>query len=95
MESDGVSKSQAKGAEPVGNCQEKNLRGDSAAPPDAAAVPMLSSMEVADEPEKVAPRAKEKDRNAYKVLSLVRTRRSPQEPGRARAPSEPAVWCRD
>ncbi|XP_066470756.1 ectonucleotide pyrophosphatase/phosphodiesterase family member 1 isoform X2 [Tiliqua scincoides] len=62
MESDG----QAKGVSPAGHCQED----DGAAHPHSAAVPMLSSMEVADEPEKVAPRAKEKDRNASKVLAL-------------------------
>lgn len=37
----------------------------------AAAVPMLPAMEVAEEPEK-PPGGKSKDPNTYKVLSLVR-----------------------
>lgn len=40
----------------------------------AAAVPMLPAMEVAEEPEK-APGGQSKDPNTYKVLSLVRTGR--------------------
>lgn len=39
----------------------------------AAAVPMLPAMEVAEEPEK-APGGQSKDPNTYKVLSLVRAR---------------------
>ncbi|XP_067402852.1 ectonucleotide pyrophosphatase/phosphodiesterase family member 1 [Emydura macquarii macquarii] len=37
----------------------------------AAAVPMISAMELGQEPEKAAPSGKSKDPNTYKVLSLV------------------------
>ncbi|XP_054831022.1 ectonucleotide pyrophosphatase/phosphodiesterase family member 1 [Eublepharis macularius] len=75
MESGGVRNSQAKSSSPAENSQEKSFRGDRAvAGPErqnSAAVPMLSAMELAEEPEKATPRGKEKDPNAYKVLSLV------------------------
>ncbi|XP_062980741.1 ectonucleotide pyrophosphatase/phosphodiesterase family member 1 [Elgaria multicarinata webbii] len=69
MESDGLRNSQAKG-----NCQEKSFRGgggnNGTEQPNSAAVPMLPAMEVAEEPEKAAPRGKVKD-PSYKILSLV------------------------
>lgn len=43
----------------------------------AAAVPMLPAMEVAEEPEK-PPGGKSKDPNTYKVLSLVSKGRAPR-----------------
>ena len=46
----------------------------------AAAMPMLPAMEVAEEPEK-APGGKSKDPNTYKVLSLVRAGRPAAFPG--------------
>lgn len=69
--------SPAKGKPPAGSGQEKALRADGAELQNSAAVPMLAAMEVADETEKAAaaPRGKDKERNAYKVLSLVRRRR--------------------
>lgn len=70
---------QARGSPPAGNSQGKKLRGDGAVAgaeqQNSAAVPMLSAMELADEPEKAAPRGKDKEPNAYKVLSLVRRQR--------------------
>ncbi|XP_044280400.1 ectonucleotide pyrophosphatase/phosphodiesterase family member 1-like isoform X2 [Varanus komodoensis] len=61
MESDGAPSGRAVGNTPAGNGREKA---------HAAAVPMLPAMEVAEEPEKTAPRGKVKD-PSYKILSLV------------------------
>lgn len=57
----------------AGKGHEDHLGGIGAADGglQAAAVPMLPAMEVAEEPEK-APGGKSKDPNTYKVLSLVR-----------------------
>ncbi|KAL8186523.1 UNVERIFIED_CONTAM: hypothetical protein K2H54_073433 [Gekko kuhli] len=75
MESAGsASNSRAKGNSPAGDSPGKKLRGDGAGAraelQNSAAVPMLPAMELADEPEKAALRGKDKERNAYKVLSL-------------------------
>lgn len=57
----------------AGKGHEDHLDGVGAADGglQAAAVPMLPAMEVAEEPEK-PPGGKSKDPNTYKVLSLVR-----------------------
>lgn len=64
---------QGNGQQAAGKGHEDCVDGIGAADggPQAAAVPMLPAMEVAEEPEK-APRSKSKDPNTYKVLSLVR-----------------------
>uniref|UniRef100_A0ACB8GBS0 Uncharacterized protein n=1 Tax=Sphaerodactylus townsendi TaxID=933632 RepID=A0ACB8GBS0_9SAUR len=73
--SDGASNSQAKGNPPAGHSQGKTLRSDGAAAgaelQNSVAVPMLSAMEVAEEPEKAVPRGKDKEPHTYKVLSLL------------------------
>nr|XP_060609361.1 ectonucleotide pyrophosphatase/phosphodiesterase family member 1 [Anolis sagrei ordinatus] len=51
------------------NCREKSP-AEAKEPPSSAASPMLSGMEVAEDPEKAAPRGQAKD-PSYKVLSLV------------------------
>ncbi|CAI5770115.1 pyrophosphatase phosphodiesterase family member 1 [Podarcis lilfordi] len=69
MESAGLRNSQAKVAPPP---LEKGFGSDGPEKKNSAAVPMLAAMEVADEPEKAAAlRAKVKEPNPYKVLSLV------------------------
>lgn len=56
-----------------GEDHDDHLGGEGAADGglQAAAMPMLPAMEVAEEPEK-APGGRSKDPNTYKVLSLVR-----------------------
>nr|XP_008120596.1 PREDICTED: ectonucleotide pyrophosphatase/phosphodiesterase family member 1 isoform X2 [Anolis carolinensis] len=51
------------------NCREKSP-AEAKEPPGNAASPMLAGMEVAEDPEKAAPRGQAKD-PSYKVLSLV------------------------
>lgn len=63
---------QGNGEKAAGNGRQEGLGGRGAADGElqAAAVPMLPALEVAEEPEK-APGGKSKDPNTYKVLSLV------------------------
>lgn len=74
---------QGNGEKAAGNGRQEGLGGRGAADGElqAAAVPMLPALEVAEEPEK-APGGKSKDPNTYKVLSLVRA-------GRARRAAPP------
>lgn len=78
---------QGNGEKAAGNGRQEGLGGRGAADGElqAAAVPMLPALEVAEEPEK-APGGKSKDPNTYKVLSLVRAGRARWAATRAGGP---------